>query len=155
MGCGKSSVGRELSQLLCCPFMDLDQVIEEREGRSIPEIFSRDGEPECRRIELEALKHIVGRGGSKTKSLPRLRRGPLPFTRPRAAMVFKPYLWSYYTLLVVCCKKAEAFFEHVELLRTVELGHADSHAPLAASGQRQGDGANDIEHKFTHKGGRV
>ena len=60
MGCGKSSVGRELSQLLCCPFMDLDQVIEEREGRSIPEIFSRDGEPEFRRIELEALKHIVG-----------------------------------------------------------------------------------------------
>ncbi len=88
MGCGKSSVGRKLSELLCCPFMDLDQVIEEREGRTIPEIFSRDGEPEFRRIELEALKHIVGRGGSKTKSLPRLRRGPLPFTRPRAAMVF-------------------------------------------------------------------
>ena len=60
MGCGKSSVGRRLSQLLCCPFMDLDQVIEEREGRSIPDIFSRDGEPEFRRIELEALKHIVG-----------------------------------------------------------------------------------------------
>ena len=60
MGCGKSSVGRRLSQLLCCPFMDLDQVIEEREGHSIPEIFSRDGEPEFRRIELEALKHIVG-----------------------------------------------------------------------------------------------
>ena len=60
MGCGKSSVGRELSQLLCCPFMDLDQVIEEHEGRSIPEIFSRDGEPVFRRIELEALKHIVG-----------------------------------------------------------------------------------------------
>ena len=60
MGCGKSSVGRRLSQLLCCPFMDLDQVIEEREDRSIPEIFSRDGEPEFRRIELEALKHVVG-----------------------------------------------------------------------------------------------
>ena len=30
MGCGKSSVGRELSRLLCCPFMDLDDVIEER-----------------------------------------------------------------------------------------------------------------------------
>ena len=60
MGCGKSSVGRELSQLLCCPFMDLDQVIEERAGRTIPEIFSQDGEPEFRRIELEALKHIVG-----------------------------------------------------------------------------------------------
>jgi dephospho-CoA kinase len=40
MGCGKSSVGRELSKLLCCPFMDLDDVIVETDGRSIPEIFA-------------------------------------------------------------------------------------------------------------------
>ena len=59
MGCGKSSVGRRLSQLLCCPFMDLDQIIEERAGRSIPEIFSTDGEAAFRTIELEALKDIV------------------------------------------------------------------------------------------------
>ena len=59
MGCGKSSVGRRLSELLCCPFMDLDQVIEEREGRTIPEIFSQDGEPAFRQMELEALKSII------------------------------------------------------------------------------------------------
>ena len=59
MGCGKSSVGRELSQLLCCPFMDLDQVIEERAGRTIPEIFSQDGEPAFRQMELEALQYVV------------------------------------------------------------------------------------------------
>ena len=59
MGCGKSSVGRKLSQLLCCPFMDLDEVIEERTGRTIPEIFSQDGEPAFRQIELDALKHVV------------------------------------------------------------------------------------------------
>ena len=59
MGCGKSSVGRELSQLLCCPFMDMDQVIEERAGRTIPEIFSQDGEAAFRQMELEALKHVV------------------------------------------------------------------------------------------------
>ena len=44
MGCGKSSVGRRLSELLCCSFIDLDDVIEEREGRSIPEIFATEGE---------------------------------------------------------------------------------------------------------------
>ena len=44
MGCGKSSVGKRLSELLCCRFMDLDEVIVEREGRSIPEIFAEDGE---------------------------------------------------------------------------------------------------------------
>ena len=59
MGCGKSSVGRRLSELLCCPFMDLDQVIEEREGRTIPEIFASEGEAAFRAMELDVLKEIV------------------------------------------------------------------------------------------------
>ena len=59
MGCGKSSVGRELARLLCCPFMDLDEVIEGAEGRSIPEIFASDGEAAFRRMEVEALHNIV------------------------------------------------------------------------------------------------
>ena len=74
--------------MLCCPFMDLDEVIVERTGRSIPEIFAEDGEAVFRQMELEALTEVVREGWSKTKSLPRLRRGPLPFTRPRAATVF-------------------------------------------------------------------
>ena len=76
MGCGKSSVGRELSQLLCCPFMDLDQVIEERASRTIPEIFSQDGEPAFRSMESEILKEIVGMPMYSRGPLP--RRGPLP-----------------------------------------------------------------------------
>ena len=59
MGCGKSSVGRELSRLLCCPFMDLDDVIVQNEGRSIPEIFAADGETAFRRMELQALRDIA------------------------------------------------------------------------------------------------
>ena len=59
MGCGKSSVGRRLSELLCCPYMDLDAVIEERTGRSIPEIFASDGEAAFRQMELEALQSVV------------------------------------------------------------------------------------------------
>jgi shikimate kinase len=89
MGCGKSSVGRRLSQLLCCPFIDLDDVIEEREGRTIAEIFAAEGEAGFREIELESLLTVVEGGCSKTESLPRLRRGPLPFTRPRTATVFE------------------------------------------------------------------
>ena len=58
MGCGKSSVGRRLSELLCCPFVDLDQVIEERAGRTIPEIFAQDGEHVFRQMEFDALKSI-------------------------------------------------------------------------------------------------
>jgi shikimate kinase len=63
MGCGKSSVGRKLSELLCCRFMDLDKEIEEREGRSIADIFAKDGEGEFRRIEKDVLKDILDSHG--------------------------------------------------------------------------------------------
>ena len=63
MGCGKSSVGRRLSELLCCSFIDLDDVIAEREGRSIPEIFATEGEAAFRQMELEALKAVLKDGG--------------------------------------------------------------------------------------------
>jgi shikimate kinase len=77
MGCGKSSVGRRLSQLLCCPFMDLDQVIEERAGRSIPEIFASEGEEAFRSMELDALRNIVsGWEGFPKQSLPSQAMGP-------------------------------------------------------------------------------
>ena len=59
MGCGKSSVGRKLSELLCCRFMDLDTEIEERYKCTVAEIFAERGEGEFRRIEKETLKDIL------------------------------------------------------------------------------------------------
>ena len=59
MGCGKSSVGRKLSELLCCRFMDLDDCIVEKAGCSIPEIFAQQGEPAFRKLEQETLKGII------------------------------------------------------------------------------------------------
>ena len=59
MGCGKSSVGRELSGLLSLPFVDLDEYIESREGRSIRDIFEDEGEAAFRKMELESLKEIL------------------------------------------------------------------------------------------------
>ena len=59
MGCGKSSVGKELSALLSCSYADLDTVIEEAAGRSIPEIFANEGEPAFRRRDLEALHKVL------------------------------------------------------------------------------------------------
>ena len=59
MGCGKSSIGRRLSELLCCRFMDLDEEIEKKEGRSIAEIFAADGEEAFRDIEEESLGIIL------------------------------------------------------------------------------------------------
>ena len=69
MGCGKSSVGKKLSELLCCPFMDLDDEIVAREGRSIAEIFEKDGEGEFRRIEKEVLREILDTSSSGVLAL--------------------------------------------------------------------------------------
>ena len=59
MGCGKSSVGRRLSELLCCPFIDLDQEIEKKTGKTVSEIFSSEGEAAFRQLELEALSGVM------------------------------------------------------------------------------------------------
>ncbi len=50
MGAGKTTLGEEVARRLGRRFIDLDQVIEKREGRSIPEIF-RDGEAAFRQLE--------------------------------------------------------------------------------------------------------
>ncbi len=59
MGCGKSSVGRKLAGLLGWDFLDLDDVIEQSQGRKIPEIFEAEGEPAFRAMELAALKMVM------------------------------------------------------------------------------------------------
>ena len=85
MGCGKSSVGRRLSELLCCPFMDLDAVIEEQTGRSIPEIFANDGEAAFRQMELEVLERVL------KQSLPSQAMGPT-LCGQRGSTVLEPSL---------------------------------------------------------------
>jgi shikimate kinase len=60
MGAGKSSVGRVLAALLKCSFADLDEMIVQREGRSITEIFAVDGEDyfrDCETAILNKLSH--------------------------------------------------------------------------------------------------
>lgn len=64
MGCGKSSVGRRLSTLLSCSYADLDDIIEKKQGRSIPEIFTGEGEASFRLMELEALGELTSKPNS-------------------------------------------------------------------------------------------
>ncbi|MGC2790456.1 MAG: shikimate kinase [Candidatus Sulfotelmatobacter sp.] len=60
MGAGKSNVGRALAEQLGWTFEDLDDRIERREGRKIPEIFRESGEVGFRRAEHTALKEVMG-----------------------------------------------------------------------------------------------
>lgn len=60
MGCGKSSVGRALSEALGFPFTDLDDYIVRMSGRTIAQIFT-GGEADFRDIELRALREVLGK----------------------------------------------------------------------------------------------
>jgi shikimate kinase len=59
MGAGKSSVGRALAEQLGWTFEDLDERIERREQRKVPEIFRKSGESEFRRAEHAALRELL------------------------------------------------------------------------------------------------
>ncbi|NNH71592.1 hypothetical protein HLB23_17245 [Nocardia uniformis] len=58
-GAGKSTIGRKLARELGVDLYDTDAGIEELTGRTIPEIFAEDGEPEFRRIEEEVVRAAV------------------------------------------------------------------------------------------------
>ena len=73
MGSGKSTAGKKLAAALGWTFIDLDRQIETAAGKSIPEIFSQDGEEKFRSLETEVLrslkshaKTIVSTGGGTT-----------------------------------------------------------------------------------------
>lgn len=57
-GCGKSTIGKMLSQKLGRDFFDSDDVIEKKSKMSIPDIFAKFGEDEFRKRETQALKEL-------------------------------------------------------------------------------------------------
>jgi shikimate kinase len=59
MGTGKTVVGKELAKKKKWQFIDLDELIELKEKRTIPEIFAKSGEPYFRRAEKQVLKEVA------------------------------------------------------------------------------------------------
>ena len=66
MGCGKSTVGRTLAELMGWEFVDLDERIEQQEGTSIRAIFVERGEAEFREIEHRVLRKLLASGRTHT-----------------------------------------------------------------------------------------
>lgn len=59
MGCGKTTAGELLAQKLGFTFVDTDQYIERALGRSIPDLFAREGEAFFRDREGEAAEELA------------------------------------------------------------------------------------------------
>jgi shikimate kinase / 3-dehydroquinate synthase len=63
MGTGKTAVGREVAARTGRPFVDLDDLIVQRAGKSIPEIFAQDGEPAFRALEAAICGEMAAPAG--------------------------------------------------------------------------------------------
>ena len=59
MGAGKTTVGHLLAERLGLPFTDSDEVIEQRAGRPVRQIFAEDGEPAFRTLEHQVIAGLL------------------------------------------------------------------------------------------------
>ena len=59
MGVGKTTIGKKLSRKLKMRFIDIDQIIEKNEKKTIKEIFEIKGENYFRKIEKNTSLNIL------------------------------------------------------------------------------------------------
>lgn len=69
MGSGKSTVGACVADALGCLFLDLDDLIVKKAGKSIPDIFAEDGEAAFRALEARLLRQTVEKYAESTMVL--------------------------------------------------------------------------------------
>ena len=63
MGTGKSTIGRLVAASLGRPFVDMDNLIEQRQGQTINQIFAEKGEAYFRQLEADLCRELAGRRG--------------------------------------------------------------------------------------------
>ncbi len=64
MGCGKSTIGRRVAKRLGYGFVDMDGAIEQREGRSVGDIFRDEGEDAFRLMERRFIEELPDDGNT-------------------------------------------------------------------------------------------
>jgi shikimate kinase len=59
MGCGKTTIGKELATMLGVSYADMDEhIVKKKSGKSIPQIFTENGEEYFRRLETDAVREL-------------------------------------------------------------------------------------------------
>ena len=76
MGTGKSTVGKRLAEILGYRFVDTDQLIEERTGQSIAELFRLQGEAVFRKWETIVSRELAHETGAVIATGGRLMLDP-------------------------------------------------------------------------------
>lgn len=61
MGVGKTTIGGKLAEKMKYYFIDCDAEIEDRELKTIPEIFAQNGEKYFREVEAKTISEIISR----------------------------------------------------------------------------------------------
>ncbi len=81
MGTGKTTIGKRLAQRLGWTCMDMDEILEQREGRSIADIFATDGEAHFRMLEKDlaaelahGTRQVISTGGGVVLDPENVRR---------------------------------------------------------------------------------
>lgn len=75
MGTGKTTVGKTLAEWVTFDFADMDSIIEQEAGKTIPEIFAEKGEEGFRQLErataqrlAKGSKQVIATGGGTVKT---------------------------------------------------------------------------------------
>ena len=84
-GCGKTTIGRRLADRLWWPFVDTDDLVQKKAGKSIADIFEQHGVDRFRDFESEAVKevaklqeHVISLGGGavlRKENVDAIRKG--------------------------------------------------------------------------------
>ncbi|MFK7806317.1 MAG: shikimate kinase [Saprospiraceae bacterium] len=64
MASGKTTIGRLLAKKMEIPFYDLDEQIEKQQGKSVSDIFAKEGEEHFRKLESETLRSVSSSANS-------------------------------------------------------------------------------------------
>lgn len=107
MGSGKTSVGQKLSQELALSFVDTDDVIEERAGKSIKQIFTEEGEEAFRFLERKIVREVSAPEGKVIAC----GGGVVLDPRNVKALKRKGVFFYLKTSTEVICKRTKASFE--------------------------------------------
>ncbi len=93
-GSGKTKMGRILAEKFSLPLVDTDQLVVERAGKTIPEIFGESGEQAFRDLETTAVQEaaalngaVIATGGGvilREENMAALRQTGVVFFRDRA-----------------------------------------------------------------------